>query len=69
MLILVWLRYVLVVVVLKYPSDMFDHSNPPSIVFQTPPPVVSQEQKYAVRTLFTKKLKDYISKDKIHFWI
>ena len=30
---------------------------------------VSQEQKDAVRTLFTKKLKDYISKDKIHFWI
>ena len=30
---------------------------------------VSQEEKDAVRTLFTKKLKDYISKDKIHFWI
>ena len=30
---------------------------------------VSQKEKDAVRTLFTKKLKDYISKDKIHFWI
>lgn len=30
---------------------------------------ISQEERDNVKTLFTNKLRDYISEDKIHFWI
>ena len=50
-------------------NDSINIENDNTIVEENNIMTVSQEQKDAVRTLFTKKLKDYISKDKIHFWI
>jgi len=30
---------------------------------------VAQDERDAVKTLFTNKLRDYISEDKIYFWM
>jgi len=70
--------YDITVGVFRMGRDYFQRvrkSNPDSIEYyknyvdENKIMTVSQEQKNAVKTLFTNKLKHYITEDKIHFWI